>query len=280
MVVVLPAPLTPATIITVGVVLADRPAASPAAAAGRRSHRPAAPCTCGRVGRAALLAPAASGRPAGTRSPCTPASAISSAASSSSYSASSICAPVNTCEMLEPVLRRPCAACPASRGALGRVRRRLDEAAGSGRARSRRRTAGGATGGASGRDRAGRESRTAGAGARRERPRDGAMPRFRRRYLAPARSSQLRDRSGARAGANHGLAAARGAAGDAGPRPAPVRQGRFYSTERRHRATVVSCLKETEHAMGRARMQARDGSTQRPGTPSNGARESHDILSG
>ena len=103
--VVLPAPFTPATMITVGVcwpmTRGFSSGLSMVSSASASSH---------------LTAAGDWARPVFTRSrrsfsscvvASTPVSAISRASSSSSYSDSVICVPVKTVEMLEPVLRRP-----------------------------------------------------------------------------------------------------------------------------------------------------------------------------
>ena len=105
MLVVLPAPLTPTTMITVGV---SRPTASARSSGASRS---AIASTSSVLTASGSVAPASLTRrfrsPSRKPVALTPASAISSAASSSSYSASSIFVPVKTLAMPEPVLRNP-----------------------------------------------------------------------------------------------------------------------------------------------------------------------------
>ena len=103
--VVLPAPLTPATMMTVG---ACAPITRGFSSGRSRSASASASSALTAAGSVAL---ASLTRRLRSASRCcvarTPVSAISSASSSSSYSASSILVPVKTVAMLPPVLRRP-----------------------------------------------------------------------------------------------------------------------------------------------------------------------------
>src|SRR2546427_426011 len=103
--VVLPAPLTPATMITVGWC---SPMTSGFSSGRSRSARASASSALTAAGSVALASLTRRRRSASRCSVAlTPVSAISRASSSSSYSASLICVPVKTVAMLLPVLRRP-----------------------------------------------------------------------------------------------------------------------------------------------------------------------------
>ena len=105
MLVVLPAPLTPTTIITVGIALPttkDFSSGASKSATASASKPLTADASVARDSFTRLFKSSSRNSVA-----FTPASAISNAASSSSYSVSSICVPVNTCVMLVPVLRKP-----------------------------------------------------------------------------------------------------------------------------------------------------------------------------
>ena len=105
MLVVLPAPLTPTTIITVGVC---SPTTRARSSDFNRSAMASISSAFTAAGSVALVSLTRRFRSASRASVAgSPASASSSADSSSSYNASSTWVPVKTCAMLEPVLRRP-----------------------------------------------------------------------------------------------------------------------------------------------------------------------------
>ena len=109
-VVVLPAPLTPATMITVGLAVPSAPPITSGFCSGAsRSVMASASSPFTAAGSVALASFTRRFRSASKWAVApTPASAISSADSRSSYSASSMRVPVKTVAMLLPVLRRPC----------------------------------------------------------------------------------------------------------------------------------------------------------------------------
>ena len=111
MLVVLPAPLTPATMITVGLAWPSAPPMTSGRCSGASSSAMASASSAFTAAGSVALASLTRRFRSSSRH-CvagTPVSAISSADSRSSYSASSMRVPVKTWAMLAPVLRRPCA---------------------------------------------------------------------------------------------------------------------------------------------------------------------------
>jgi hypothetical protein len=111
MLVVLPAPLTPATMITVGCCAPMVSGFSSGLSSSASASTSSALTAAGSVVPVSLTR-----RLRSSSRNCvafTPASAISSASSSCSYSASSMRAPVNTVARFEPVLRRPARSLPS-----------------------------------------------------------------------------------------------------------------------------------------------------------------------